>query len=89
MNAVGTADLRGVLKLNRPTPEHPEQRFDLPEQEIAGIAQQQGVGRIDHVGRRQTIVNKTRRFTDVFGEVCRKRDDVVVGLLLNLIDAFD
>jgi hypothetical protein len=34
-------------------------------------------------------VNEARRFADRFREISGKRDDVVIGRLLNLVDARD
>ena len=56
---------------------------------IAGVSQQQSVGGIDDIGRSQAVVNEARGFADVFGEVGGKRDDVVVGRFLDLVDALD
>ncbi len=55
----------------------------------ARIAQQQSVSRVDDVRRSQTVMDKSRRFTNRLGEIGRKRDDVVIGRFLDFVDAFD
>ena len=64
VDAVRAADLRRVLEFKRTALEHLEQGVDLPQQNVAGVAQQQRVGCIDHIGRSQAIVNKPGSFAD-------------------------
>ena len=86
MNAVRASDLRRALEFKRAALQHLHQRVDFFQQDVGGVAQQQRVGRVDDVGRRQTVVNEAARFTDRFREVGRKRDDVVIRRLLDLVD---
>jgi len=89
MNAMRATDLRRVFELECATLEDGQECIDLLEQNVAGIAQQQRVGRVDHIGRRKTVMYETRGVPDRFRQIGRKRDDVVVGGLLDFVDAFD
>src|SRR5258705_12384274 len=89
MNAVGAADLRRQFEFQCAALEHVEEGLDLRQQNFAGIAQQQGISRIDHIGRGQSVVNKSGGFTDRFRQVGGKGDDVVVSSLFDLVNAFD
>jgi hypothetical protein len=89
VDAVRAADLRRVLEFKRAPPQDFEQRVNFREQQIARVAQQERVGRIHHVRRREAVVDEARRLADVFSERGRERDHVVVGRLLDLIDALD
>jgi len=57
--------------------------------ECHSIAQQQRVRRVDHIGRGKTVVHERAASPDRFRQIGRERDDVVVGSLLDFVDAFD
>ncbi len=50
MNAVGTAYLGRVFEFKRAALEHGRQRIDFLQQQIAGVAQQERISSINHVG---------------------------------------
>src|SRR5713226_3069071 len=87
VNAMRAPDLRRVLEFKRAALEHVEERIDLLYQDVAGIAQQQRVRRIDHVRRSQSVVNKARRVANRFRQIRSERDNIVIGGLFNLVDA--
>ena len=89
MNTVSTSNLWRVFELKRALLEGIEQRIDFLEQNVAGVPQQKGVCCIDHIGRGQTIMNKSRGFADIFRQVCGKRDYIVVGRFLDLVYSLD
>ncbi len=89
VDAVRAPDLRRGLELEGAAPEDFEQRVRLREQQVAGVAQQQGVGRVHHVRRGEPVVNEARGLTDVLGERRGEGDDIVVGRLLDLANALD
>ena len=44
---------------------------------------------VEHVGGRHALVHEARGRADMLGEVGQERDDVVLGLALDLVDAVD
>jgi hypothetical protein len=89
VDAVRAPDLRRVAELEGAAPQDFEQRVRLREQQVAGVAQQQGVRRVHHVRRGEPVVDEARGLADVLGERRGEGDDVVVGRLLDLADALD
>src|SRR5437660_12307827 len=82
-----SSHLGRVLEFKRPAPEHSHQGIDLLQQQIAGIAQQQGVRGVNHVRGSEAVMNEARGGADVFRQVRGKSDDVVVSGLLYFRDA--
>ncbi len=89
VNAVRSSDLWCVLEFMRTTLQHREQHIDLLQQNVAGITQQQRVRGINYIGRSQTVMNEARGFTDRFRQIRGEGDHVMVGCLLDLMDARD
>src|SRR6185436_19457315 len=87
VNAMRAANLRRVLKLKRAHLERLQQSVDFFKQQIAGFAQQQGVGGVDDIRRRQSVMNEARGVADVFSQVGSEGDDVVVRGLLDFTNA--
>src|SRR6266446_3609413 len=89
MNAVRASNLWGVFEFMRAPLEHGGQHIDLLQQNVAGITQEQSIRGINYIGGSQTVMNKTRRITDCFRQIRGESDDVMVGSLLDLMDAVD
>ncbi len=89
MNAVRASDLRRFLKLERPSFEHGHEAVDLCEENVAGFSEQQRIRGIDNVAAGEAVMNEARCRADVFSEIRRKRDHVVIGRFLDLIDPLD
>ena len=70
-------------------------RDDLPQllhvvdQDVGRLHHLHGERGVDDVGRGQPFVDVARGRADVFGDVGQERDDVVVGGLLDFVDARD
>ena len=89
MNAVGAADGRRELVFAGAAFERGEERLDVGDQKIGGEHQLHVEAGVEHVGRRHALVHETRLGADDFSEVRQERDDVVLGLALDLVDAVD
>src|SRR5687768_10330090 len=89
MNSVSAANLGRVFKLKRPALEHIQKSFNLLEKNIARVTQKQRIGRINHIGRSQAIMDESGGFSDVFCQVGCEGNYVVVGGFFDLIDSFD
>src|ERR1044072_4959397 len=87
--AVGASDLRRVSKLEGASFQHREERFDLVEQKIARLSQEERISCVYDVGRSQTVVDEAGGVANVFREVGGKRNDVVIGRPLDFVDAFN
>ena len=88
------------LELEGATLQHFEQRVRLREQQVAGVAQQQGVGRVHHVRRGEPVVDEARGLADfsasavvkaitswsVVFSISRMRSTVKAALALDLFD---
>ncbi len=61
-----------------------EGAVDSGEQQLARLAQDEGQGGIDDVGRRQAVVEPARLRPDLLGHRLRERQHVVVGAPLDL-----
>jgi hypothetical protein len=83
------SDLWRVLKLDRSSLQRLEQRIDFFKEDIGRVAQQQRVGGIDYIRRRQTVMNETACFTNRLREVCGKGDDVVIRRLFNFVNTLN
>src|SRR5207253_11280703 len=78
-----------VFDSMRPRLQHRQQYIDLCHQKVAGITQEQRIRGINYIGRSQTVMNETRRFTDCFRQIRGEGDDIMVGSFLDLMDARD
>src|SRR5205807_9716313 len=63
VNAVRSSDLWRVFEFMRAPLQDREQHIDLFQQNVAGIAQEQSIRRINYIGRSQTVMNEARGFT--------------------------
>src|SRR4051812_20272348 len=90
MDAVTAADHRHELRFARATLDHLAQIFNVRNQDVSGLDHLYREGGIQHVAAGQAKVQPTARWrADVFGDVRRKRDDVVVERLLEFFAALD
>src|SRR5205085_12447640 len=87
--AVRASGLRRLFELVCAALQDFEERVRLVEQKRAGVAQEQCVRRVNHVGRGEAVVYEARGFADTFGERGGEGDHVVVGRLLYLAYALD
>ena len=95
-NVVGSAwmpcerpDRRRHLVLDRAALDRGEQRVEVGEEDVARANELHVEASIEHVGRRHALVDETRIGPDDLGEVGEERDDVVLGLALDRVDALD
>ena len=78
MNAVSPPDHRRLPVLERASRDRFRQRFEILQNQVAGLAHLQRLRRVDHVGGRQPEVQPTRRRSDGLGHRGREGDDVVL-----------
>ena len=69
--------------------QHREQCVEIGQQDVGRLLQLHRKAGVEHVARGHSLVHKTRLGADMLGEIGQKRDDVVAGLALDLVDALD
>ena len=89
VDAVGAADLHGVAELEGAPLEHLAQRDEVALEQLAGALDLQRQRRVEHVAAGHAVVDVLAGVADVLGHVGEEGDDVVVGGLLDLVDAGD
>jgi hypothetical protein len=89
VDAVGAADGRRHLVLEGAPLERRQHLVDVGDQEIGGAHQLHVEAGVEHVGRGHALVHEARLGADDLGEMGQEGDDVVLGLALDLVDAFD
>jgi hypothetical protein len=89
MDAVAAAHGGGVFMLQGAALDGGEQRVDIGEHQVGGAGQLDIQAGVEHVGAGHPLVDEARRFTDMFGEIGQKSDDVVLRLAFDLINAGD
>ena len=89
VDAVRAPDLDRVAELERPPLEYLAQRDEVALQEQAGLLDLQRQGGVEHVAAGHAVVHVLAGVADVLGDVGEEGDDVVVGRLLDLVDAGD
>jgi hypothetical protein len=65
------------------------QFLNIRDQDIGGARQLDVEAGVEHIRRGHALMHEARLGTDDFGEVREERDDVVLGLALDRIDACD
>ena len=69
--------------------ERREQRVDVGDEDVARAPELDGEAGVEHVGAGHALMHEARVRPDEFGEVGEEGDDVVLGRLLDLVDARD
>src|SRR5215831_16299774 len=87
MNAVGTSDHGRHLVLEGAPLERRQHLVDIGDEQVGGAHQLHIQASVKHVGRRHALVNEARLRSDDFGEVGEERDNVMLDLAFNLVDA--
>mgnify|MGYP001166123673 CR=1 FL=1 len=89
MNAMAAPDADRILVFLRPALQRGKQAIDIGNENVGGPHQLDIEAGVEHVRRGHALVDESRFGTDVLGEVREKRDDVVPGDGLDLVDAGD
>ncbi len=89
VDAVRAADGRRHLVLEGAAPQRREQRIDVGDQQIDGAHELHVEAGVEHVGGGHALVHEARLRPDDLGEMGEERDDVVLDLALDLLDARD
>ena len=89
VNPVAAADGERVLMLEGAALERLQQPLQVGMQDIAGARQLNGEAGIQDIRGRQPKMQETRFGPDVLGDIGEKGDDVVLGFLLDLVNAGD
>ena len=89
MDAVRAADGRRQLVLEGAALQRGEQRVDVGDKDVGGAGELHVEAGVEHVGRRHALMHEARLRPDDLGEMRQERDDVVLGLALDRVDARD
>ena len=89
MNAVRAADRGGELVLEGAPLERGEERVDIRDQQVGRAHQLDVEAGVEHVGRGHAGMHEARLRPDDLGEVGEKRDDVVLDLRFDRVNARD
>ena len=89
MDPVRAADRGGELVFERPPFEGCEQGVEVGDQEIGRTRELDAQARVEHVRRRHALVDEARVRPDDLGQMREERDDVVLRLPFDLVDACD
>ena len=89
VDAVAAADHRGEFVLLRADGHRLAQGEEIGFEQIAGLEHLDGDGRVEQVGRGETLVNPARGGADILGDILEERDDIVVRAFFDLADFFD
>ncbi len=89
VDAVTATDGQRHLVLEGPALEHGKQRVDIGEKDVGGLLQLDGEAGVEHIARGHALMEEARLRPDMLGEVGEEGDDVVLGLLLDLVDPRD
>ena len=89
VHAVRAADHRRAAMLERAIADRLGQRVEILQDDVARLAHLQRLRGVDDVRRGQAEVQPARRRPDVLGDRGREGDDVVLGGLLDFLDAGD
>ena len=89
MDAVRAADGRRQLVLEGAALQRSQEPVDICDQQIGGPHQLHAEAGVEHVRRGHALVHEARLGPDDLGEMGEKRDDVVLDLALDLVDARD
>ena len=66
-----------------------EQLLDIADQDVGGAGELHVEAGIEHVRRGHALMHEARLGTDDLGQMRQERDDVVLGLALDRVDARD
>ena len=75
--------------LERPIADRIGEGREILQHKIAGLAHLQSLGGVDHVRRGHAEVQPPRGGTDMLGDRCGERNDVVLSDLLDRLDSGD
>ena len=89
VDAVGAPDHRRVLVTEGALPDRLQEVDEVRADEVAGVAHQDGEGRVHHVRRGEAVVQPAPLGPDALGDAGDEGDDVVLDLPLDLLDAGD
>ena len=89
VDAVRAADAGGVLELEGPLLQDREELLQVLQEDGVGLLDQVAVGRVHHIRGGQAVVDPLALVTEALADGAREGDDVVAGLLLDLLDALD
>ena len=89
VDAVRAADGERVLVLLGAALERLHQALDVCDQQIGAARELDCEAGVEHVGRREARVHVARLGADDLGQVGQERDDIVLDLALDRIDARD
>ena len=87
MDAVAAAHADRLLVLKGAFFQCRKQVVEIGEKDIAGLGQLYRETGIEHVRGGHALVQEARRFSHMLGHIGKKGDDVVLGFLLDFIDA--
>ncbi len=87
MDAVRAADGGRVLIFERALLQRREQPVEIGEQNVGGARELHGEAGVENVGRGEAEMDVARLRPDNFGEMRQKRDDIVLDLALDRVDA--
>ena len=87
MDAVRAADHDRVLEFVGAAVENCQQNLDIVEQNIRRLGQLHGKTSVQYIRTGHALVEVARLRPDMFGEVGQEGDDIVAGLLFDLVDA--
>ena len=89
VNAVRSPDLRRVFEFKSATAQNFQKRVNFNQQNFARFFQKQRVRRVHDIARSQPVMDESRRRADVFRQIRRKSDDIVVGRFFDFVDSLD
>ena len=89
VDAVAAADGRREFVLEGAPLQRRQQRVEIGQQQVGRLFQLHREAGVEHVARSHPLMDETRFGADMLGEVGQERDHVVMGLALDLVDAFD
>ena len=87
VDAVAAADGQRQFVFDGASPQRREQRVDVGHEDIGGTDKLQVEASVQDIGRGQSLVDVARLGADQFGEVREERDDVVLDLAFDRVDA--
>ena len=89
VDAVRAADGDGVLVLIGATLDGGQKCVDRLKQDIGRLGELDGETGIENVRRRHPLMDETGLVAHMLGQIGEKRDDVMLGFALDLVDAVD
>jgi hypothetical protein len=89
VDAVRAADGRRQFVFIGAALQRGEQRVDVGDQDVAGATELHREAGVEHVGAGHALMDEARVGADELGQMSEEGDDVVLGHLLDRVDALD